>query len=662
MKNWLAALALLVCSAPAFAADLEITFVNTPSLIQAGYDAQLNVAIRNLGPDTAENVKVTITGDMPTTCGQCDVGKMPAQALTGRGAAYTAPKAGTTLTFTATVTSSTSDANPANNTATMTITVSTDPDIFVRIFFPPTIVELGESFDAPVELFNGSFTDAHDVNVTYEFRPDVAIVSMPPACTSPAAGVIQCHVDVLPARAPSLLLPIRLMAAQTYGSGTIIFNVTVTEREHDFDPSSNTATAATLLYDTIYVTTTADDGQGSLRQAILDANARCVGPQSCEIAFHIADGAEAGPWKTIRLASPLPRLTAMHIRLDGTTQTRFGGDSNPDGPEIEISGGGIVDGDGLYVTRCTTEVAGFAIGGFRANGLSIAASPNCAAFNGTDVHGLFLGTDPTGSVARPNSRGLGTSIPNGNAFNSAGPATTVHDCVISGNTYSGIFGLSGRLIVTRSRIGVKAHSDDPLPNGNAGVFIGPGGYGSDVGSTGFTNAGSIDDPNGNVIAFNGQAGVAVASGVHDVAIRNNRIWNNGGLGIDIGLDGPTPSPADLTAAPVITLAYYDPALGKTVVEGDVSPQVIAAYPQAINIYANDASDPSGNGEGQRPVAALGVPLNATHFRSEIPGDLTGQFVAATFTRVNYVGFAKPLGIEQGLLTQTSEFSPTIEVR
>jgi hypothetical protein len=502
------------------------------------------------------------------------------------------------------------------------------------------------------------------VNVTFYFRPDVVIVSMPPACTSPAAGRIECHVDTLQARAPSLNLPIRLTAPQTYGSGSIVFNATVTEREHDFDPSSNTATTVTLLYDTIYVTTTADDGEGSLRQAIRDANARCVGPQRCEIVFHI-DAPADQPWKTIRVASPLPPLTALRIRLDGTTQTRFGGDSNPDGPEIEITGGGIVDGDGLSVTRCTSEVAGFAIGGFRGNGLSVAGAPddpNCRAFDGTDVHDLFLGTDPTGSTARPNGRGVGTSVVNGNGFNSTGAATTIHDCVVSGNTYSGIFGVSGRLIVTRSRIGVKAHSDDPLPNGNAGILVGPGGYGSDIGSTGYTTAGSVTDPNANVIAFNGQAGVAVAGGVHDVAIRNNRIWSNGGVGIDIGLDGPTPSPAGLTPAPVITLAHFDPVSGRTVVEGDFALAGNQVYGPAINVYANDAPDPSGYGEGQRPVAALGGQLNTTHFHVEIAGDLTGQFLTATFTRTNYVGFAKPLGIEQGLLTETSEFSRAVEVR
>ncbi|MBV9188566.1 MAG: hypothetical protein JO093_23365, partial [Acidobacteria bacterium] len=49
-------------------------------------------------------------------------------------------------------------------------------------------------------------------------------------------------------------------------------------------------------------------------------------------------------------------------------------------------------------------------------------------------------------------------------------------------------------------------------------------------------------------------------------------------------------------------------------------------------------------------------------RLAVDGDLTGQFISATMTRIRYVGFAKPEGIDQLFLTQTSEFSPAIEVR
>ena len=55
-----------------------------------------------------------------------------------------------------------------------------------------------------------------------------------------------------------------------------------------------------------------------------------------------------------------------------------------------------------------------------------------------------------------------------------------------------------------------------------------------------------------------------------------------------------------------------------------------------------------------------------HVEGEIlvDGDLTGQFITATCTRVFFVGFAKPEpdGVDQGFLTQTSELSRPMEVR
>src|SRR3954453_6881761 len=186
--------------------------------------------------------------------------------------------------------------------------------------------------------------------------------------------------------------------------------------------------------------------------------------------------------------------------------------------------------------------------------------------------------------------------------------------------------------ISRNRIGVKAHSDDPLPNGNAGVFIGLGGYGSDVGTDFLTAFSGAPGTDGNVIAFNGQMGVAVAAGVADVAIRNNHIWHNALLGIDIGLDGPTQTSAGISM-PALTIAYYDPVLGKTVIEGEVS-STGNAFSVVADFFANDAPDPTGLGEGQRPLGNIQIQSALqSHFRFTVDGNLTGQFIPATLTRI-----------------------------
>jgi len=664
MKSLAVTAALLLCAVSLFgSADLATT-VFPPPLLRAGYTSAVFFQVRNNGPDAATAVTLSISSTVPTTCG-CNLGDIPpGQTRTGN-VSFVAPAVDATITFSATASSNTPDPDSSNNSASVVVTVSADPDLSISVATPFT-QDLSLPFTLDVRLGNSSHTTAHDVEVNIDFSGEgVAVQSLPAGCSSPVSARVVCRLDSLPPtiETPGPKLSLQLVAPQSYGGGSVTFRAVVIEREHDFDPISNATTQKMNLYKTFYAINTNNDGSGSLRQAILDANAQCLATDPCAIAFRI-EQASPKPWKSIVITSPLPALTASPVRIDGGTQSAFFGDSNPDGPEIEITGRGLTDGDGLFVTNCGVEVANLAINGFLRNGISVAErvpSTPCGFFGGSSLHHLFVGTDPTGSVAVPNARGIGTSFVNGTNIGNVRAAAFIRDNVISGNLHSGIFGLSGRLNVSRNRIGVKAHSDDPLPNGNAGVFIGTGGYGSDVGTTSAFGT-SLPDQDGNVIAFNGEMGVAVARGVADVAIRNNHIWGNKLLGIDIGLDGPTQSGTGVVTMPSVTLAHYDPATRQTVIEGDFSAGG-STFSDEIGLYANDAPDPTGLGEGQRPIGVVRVPTNQPHhFRVAVDGDLTGQFISATLTRGIYVGFAKPEGIDQLLLTQTSEFSPTIEVR
>jgi len=669
MKTLVATIAILLAAPSLFAsADLVLTVSPPAPLNRAGFTSGLFFQVRNNGPDTATGVKLSISSDVPNTC-SCDLGDIPPGQLRGASVSFVVPSIDGTIAFSGTASSNTPDPNPSNNSASVVVNVSADPDLSIGLSTPIT-QDLSLPFTVVVFLGNSSHTTAHDVEATIDFSSEsINVQSLPAECSNSGSGRVVCRLDSL---APTLdgpgpRLSLHFVAPESYGDGAITFKAVVIEREHDFDPISNSATATIALYKTFYATNTNNDGSGSLRQAILDANAQCLNGQPCAIAFRISQ-ASPKPWKSIVITSPLPALTASPVRIDGATQSAFFGDTNPDGPDIEITGRGLTDGDGLVVTNCGVEVANLAINGFLRNGLSIAdrvPSAPCPNFGGGAYHHLFVGTDPTGSVAIPNARGIGTSFVNGTNINNVRGAAIITNSVISGNLHSGIFGLSGRLDVARNRIGVMAHSDDPLPNGNSGVFIGTGGYGSDVGTSSAFGT-SVPDQDGNVIAFNGEMGVAVARGVADVAIRNNHIWGNKLQGIDIGLDGPTQSGTGVVTMPAVTLAHYDPVTRQTVIEGDFS-AVGSTFADEIGVYANDAPDPTGLGEGQRPIGVLRVPTGPPpspprHFRLAVDGDLTGQFISATLTRGVYVGFAKPEGIEQLLLTQTSEFSPAIEVR
>ena len=568
-------------------ADLSVTADLSLDSLAGGARNTIKYSIRNNGPDDARDVVFTLNfspGIVVNPCpAGCAVGTVPV-GTQPFSIEIDAPNTVDRVAISASVSSSTPDPNPGNNTVNRTFRISPNPEVVVRLF-APSKVDLALAFPLTVNISNQSAVVAHDVNTTIEFRPDVMVKTLPDGCVNPAAGRVVCHSDAMTGgNAPSF--DILLLAPRSYGDGNVAFTATATEREPDSDPATNTSSALTRLWFTIYVTTTADSGAGSLRQAILDANASS--DLQPAIAFRI-DEPSTTPWKTIRLTSPLPTVTAYSVRIDGATQAGFFGDANPGGPEIEISGGGSVDGHGLLLATCGAEVANLAIGGFLRNGLSVTApSSVCTSYYSTELHDLFIGTDPTGSFAHPNARGIGTSVPNGNDFNTTGLPTNIARCVISGNTFSGIFGLSGRLNISNNRIGVKASSDEPLPNGNSGVFIGTGGYGSVVGGDPFPVFHDFVS-GANVIAFNGETGVAIAAGVKDVAVRNNRIWSNRLLGIDVGLDGPTASSpgtfGDPVNAPVLTIAHFDPVSNKTIIEGDVpDTKNISVTGLNINIY------------------------------------------------------------------------------
>jgi hypothetical protein len=669
MKSLVITAALVLCSVSLFGSADLVTTVFAPSpLLRAGYSSSVFFQVLNNGPDTAAAVKLSISSDVPNTC-SCDLGDIPPGQLRTGNVSYVVPSINGTISFSATASSNTQDPNSSNNSASVVVNVSTDPDLAIHLS-TPFIQDLSLPFTAVISLDNASKTTSHDVEVTIDFDSDVAVRSLPAGCTSVMAGRVVCRVDSVSTTAtdtPGPKFTLQLLAPSAYSNGFVTFKAVVTEREHDFDPISNSVTQQMALYKTFYVINTNNDGGGSLRFAILDANGQCRETESCAIAFRI-DQAATTPLRSILITSPLPPVTAPHIRIDGATQSAFSGNKNPDGPDVEITGGGTLDSDGLVVTNCGAEVANLAINGFVRNGVSVGQTQasQCAFGGGTNLHHLFVGTDPTGSIARPNARGIGTSFFNGFSSSSVTSiGVTISDSVISGNLHSGIFGLSGRLTVQRNRIGVKAHSDDPLPNGNAGVLIGVGGFGSDVGASSSFSSAASPGQDGNVIAFNGEMGVAVAAGVADVAIRRNRIWGNKLLGIDIGLDGPTQSTGGVTM-PAITLAHYDPVTQQTVIEGTISPTSPAStFNAEVGLFANDAPDPTGLGEGQRSIGVADVPTNQPNrFRFTVDGDLTGQFISATMTRIQYNGFAKPQpdGIANLFFSQTSEFSPAIEVR
>jgi hypothetical protein len=215
--------------------------------------------------------------------------------------------------------------------------------------------------------------------------------------------------------------------------------------------------------------------------------------------------------------------------------------------------------------------------------------------------------------------------------------TSVGGNVISGNTLDGVlifFNAAGDT-VSGNFIGTDPTGQMPLGNGRNGVTIRLISNDNTVGGA------SADD--GNVIAFNGSAGVAIGFDTSDSSSGNsvlrNSIHDNGGLGIDLGSDGVTPNdPADVDAGPnglqnfpVLTGAAS--SAGMPTVTGMLDSTPSTTF--SIEFFSNSSCDPSGHGEGQVLLGSISVTTDASGraaFQATIPAPLdSAGFVTATAT-------------------------------
>jgi hypothetical protein len=119
------------------------------------------------------------------------------------------------------------------------------------------------------------------------------------------------------------------------------------------------------------VTTTADSGPGSLRQAILDSNAAGAAGANA-IRFNLPP--TTATIKTIYLASPLPALTAA-VMIDGTTQPGQGYDFvEIDGSQVRAASPGLANGLTVTAPGCTLQ--GLSVLHFGGSGIELDSDGN----------------------------------------------------------------------------------------------------------------------------------------------------------------------------------------------------------------------------------------------------------------------------------------------
>ncbi len=246
---------------------------------------------------------------------------------------------------------------------------------------------------------------------------------------------------------------------------------------------------------TFTVTSTANSGAGSLRQAILDAGDT---PGHDLIRFNLPG---SGPF-TITPLTALPSIQEG-VTIDGTTQPGFAGR-----PLIELNGASAgANVNGLYLLSTGCVIKGLCINRFTRNGIRV------ESLGGNVIQGCYIGTDVWGTNAYGNAQ---SGIFLQSAANVVGGTNTADRNIISGGTLSGIY-LSGSAArsnwIAGNFIGLDATGSRRLGNLENGIRV----YGAAANLIGGTAPGAR-----NVISGNGYDGI----GMEQTGASSNRVEGN----------------------------------------------------------------------------------------------------------------------------------------
>jgi len=308
------------------------------------------------------------------------------------------------------------------------------------------------------------------------------------------------------------------------------------------------------------VTNSNDSGAGSLRQAILNANAN---PDFSFINFDIPGNCP----RTISPSSDLPAIT-QGVRIDAYTQpgstanTRSLGDN---ATRCILLNGADLRATGLRYSGPSTSqfwLQGLAIGGFT-TGLSITGGTDALVWgnqfggafstfnllpNNTNIVLTSLSSSASIGGANPAQRNViaaatdaGISIGAVSFFASTGNEIVGNLIGADGPTEAGVVGngvgirISTRDNTVRDNVIVHSASDGVRLEGAGanGNTIEDNRIGKlDLFCTGFPVIICND-----TVAPNARHGISMTAGAHDNSVSTNVIWNNGSMGISVAGNG-----------------------------------------------------------------------------------------------------------------------------
>ena len=250
----------------AASAELAVAKTDAPDPVVAGTDLTYTITVTNNGPSEAANATLSDTLPTGTTFGSATPSQGSCAGTTtvscalgsiANGASATitlvvhvGPSVadGTVISNTASVSSTTADPTPANNSATSTTTVTTSADLGVTKADSPDPVTAGTDLTYTIGITNTGPSDAPGVTLTDPIPAGTSFVSATPS-TGSCAGTttVSCNLGTL-ANGASASVTLSVHVGSAVAAGTVLSNTaTASSGVSDPNASNDSATATTTV-------------------------------------------------------------------------------------------------------------------------------------------------------------------------------------------------------------------------------------------------------------------------------------------------------------------------------------------------------------------------------------------------------------------------------
>ena len=283
-----------------------------------------------------------------------------------------------------------------------------------------------------------------------------------------------------------------------------------------------------MLLSIYVVTSTADSGLGSLRQAIVDSDSTGPGPNTIDFDIPISDPGFAGGVWTIIPLTELPSIT-VPVLTDGTSQPGYAG-----APLIDLNGTNTTGASGLDLAAGSdgSTITALAINGF------IDGTGVVIGSNGNLVQSSYIGpnADGTSLPILGDTNDDEVFIDVGAADNTIGGTTAAARNILTGGATAGVIidsandnVVEGNYIGTDVTGTVGLANNEQEVNDSGGVLVENSASGNTIGGlTAMPGTGA-----GNLISSNVFAGVDFQGGSGNV-VAGNLIGTEAGGTLGLG--------------------------------------------------------------------------------------------------------------------------------